>query len=742
MPGEKNTFARILVPFFVVVLAIGVIVAIGINTSRSNQSAPAAASPSTATSAAPDEPDDSSPAVDSIAASPAQPDPGTVQEPVEELAAEPTAAELAEEIPSATAGPIPTDGFSGLRARVVDQSAPLTPIGDIDETSDSFMKIEFAPAGAGVDAITLSRYYVDIERTEHYAVQKLTKFTPATGAAVSVVSLASRAVIINGSIVDLYSTTRGPIWRQTGVGAFEAVVETEAGDTIAKITKHYSLEPNSYNIRIEQKLENLTDKPMTIEWLQYGPVDLPLATAGYGGDPRRVRFGYLLNKERDPSQQFVQTERKLHRRSSILNKPVDKFGRIWPNEDAEQNGWTLVWTAMTNRYFTFVVHPLVDEKKIAAGQPIDKAFRLAEGRIDRVVVGGLDSTGTPSQVIVLQMRSKPIDVAPKGSVDLSFSAYTGPKWRKTLGKNPIYTSLSMDKLLVFNFGGPCAFCTFQWLSHGMLRFLGFFHDVLLHDWALGIMFLVVCVRGLLHPVTKRSQISLQRFGKQMQELGPKQKKIQEKFKDDPKRQKEELAKLMREEGVNFAGALGCLPMFLQSPVWIALYAMLFFAFDLRHQPGFFGVFQAISGGHWRFLQDLSAPDAFISFGKTAFSLPLFGSVTSFNVLPILLGLVFFVHQKYMSPPPSPTTTPEQIKQQKFMRLITVVLFPVMMYNAPSGLSLYFITNSSMGILESRYIRAHIDKLDRMKKDLPPPERKKVRNVRDRSKPASFKKRKK
>ena len=78
---------------------------------------------------------------------------------------------------------------------------------------------------------------------------------------------------------------------------------------------------------------------------------------------------------------------------------------------------------------------------------------------------------------------------------------------------------------------------------------------------------------------------------------------------------------------------------------------------------------------------------------------------------VLLGVVFFIQQKYMMPPPSATMTPEQQAQQRMMKVMMVVMFPVFMYNAPSGLAIYFIANSTLGILEMRYIRAHINKND-------------------------------
>jgi YidC/Oxa1 family membrane protein insertase len=199
---------------------------------------------------------------------------------------------------------------------------------------------------------------------------------------------------------------------------------------------------------------------------------------------------------------------------------------------------------------------------------------------------------------------------------------------------------------------------------------------------------------------------MQRFGKVMQKLKPEIDKLKQKYPNDPKRVQTEQMALMQKYGVNPLQMLGCLPMFLQMPIWVALYALLYFMFDIRQEPAFFGVFQLF--GEWPFLADLSSADHF--FGK--FSEPkqfLFWNVTGINLLPILMGLIFFVQQKYMSPQ-SMATTPEQASQQKIMRVMMVVLFPLMLYSAPSGLTLYILTSSTVGILESRHIRKQIDSI--------------------------------
>ena len=151
-------------------------------------------------------------------------------------------------------------------------------------------------------------------------------------------------------------------------------------------------------------------------------------------------------------------------------------------------------------------------------------------------------------------------------------------------------------------------------------------------------------------------------------------------------------------------------MFLQMPIWIALYAMLYLAFDLRQEPAFYGIFQTQIFFGWSFLADLSAADHF--FGE--FDTPrkfLLWNLTGINLLPLLMGAIFYIQQKYMSPPPSPTMSKEQLQQQKMMKILMPVMFPLMLYSAPSGLTLYILTSSTIGIIESKYIRAHVSEMD-------------------------------
>ncbi len=595
-------------------------------------------------------------------------------------------------------------------------AASPAPLGGLDQAGTDLLKLEFSLQGAGIKSATLTRYFTEIDQQTHVEVQSEKEMI--TGKFVTPMALLG--VQIDGAYVDLLSPT---VWRESAApGHFEATIYNPATDkNVATITRRFELVKDSYAIRVHQNLVNLTDAPMSVRWFQLGPVEMTADKVSYGGDKRRVRFGYLIDPKSDPSRQVI-----LGNDSAVVLDHATFIGALdgngqpapdltlWPNETTAKRGYELAWTGATNRYFAAIATPLVDLNK-APGTPLDLAMARIE-IVDRIVRAGAKG----AQVSALRLNDRATTVAPGATLDVSQALYVGPQSAQVIRKDPLAKATGVDQVVLFNFGGMCGCCTFAWLTEPLLKLLVVLHDYVTKDWALAIMLLVVIVRTLLHPVTKWSQIRVQRFGKQMQSIAPKMQQIKEKFADDPKKQQEETARLWREEGINPAGMLGCLPMFLQTPVWIALSAMLFFAIEIRHQGAFFGLFQQMgsSSGSFPFwfLGDLAEPDRLIYFHKTLFTAPLMGEISSFNILPLLMGVLFYIQQKYMSPPPSATTTPEQELQMKMMKWMTVFMFPLMMYNAPSGLTLYFFTNSVLGILESKWIKKHIDTHDLLNVD--------------------------
>ena len=645
----------------------------------------------------------------------------------------------------------PSRATPGTIAARVQTWAEPSSLGDIVIDGDYRIRVRFTAWGAGIDGVDMANYFIDANAAlavrggavdaPHYTFARSSQefggvITPA---------LAARGLFLEDGgetkFIDLFSAqnpepnatpARVPVWRELGPGHFESIVEAD-GEPMLRLTRRFTLTPGSYEIAVEQLIENLTDRPLTMRLVQYGPSDLDEEFTGYRIDSRRIRFGYITRN--DPSRQFIEADGKLFDRSKILKDASELDGavkQIWPWEETFKTASELSWIGQTNRYFGFVVHPRIDRDAARLNlqnpeqNPVDKALPLV-GRAYARVLGTFVSTGYADleQVsLALELESAPVTVRAGGTLDLSFGVFAGPLSRRVLDsrEEPIYRALNLDGLIIYQIG-MCGMCTFQWLGQLLFRFLLLLHDYVVFDWALAILVLVLCVRAVIHPITKKSQISMMRFGKQMQRIQPKIKKLQEKYKNDPKTLQQEQIRLMREERVNYAGALGCLPLLLQTPIWIALYAMLYFAFELRHQPAFFGLFQMISGNNWLFLSDLSSPDRFIHWGGN-FGIPLveniMGPITGLNVVPLLMGVVFYFHMKYMTPPSTGNLSPEQEQTQKIMRVMMVVMMPVFMYNAPAGLTLYIATSSLFGILESRYIRAHVDKMDL---EAPPPMKK-------------------
>jgi YidC/Oxa1 family membrane protein insertase len=167
----------------------------------------------------------------------------------------------------------------------------------------------------------------------------------------------------------------------------------------------------------------------------------------------------------------------------------------------------------------------------------------------------------------------------------------------------------------------------------------------------------------------------------MQKLNPQMQELREKFKNDKRRQQEEMMKLYKEYGVNPLG--GCFPILLQLPIFIGLYNALRKSIELRHAPFVF----------W--IRDLSQPDYFMN---------------TVNILPLLSCLIMFMQQRMMPK----SGDPQQQQTQKIMGYMMPVLLGWIFYSLPSGLNLYFIASMGIGIVEQKIIRSHIDRMGDLK----------------------------
>jgi len=185
------------------------------------------------------------------------------------------------------------------------------------------------------------------------------------------------------------------------------------------------------------------------------------------------------------------------------------------------------------------------------------------------------------------------------------------------------------------------------------------------------------VRGIMFPVAQRQFASMAA----MRAIQPKMKAIQERYKDDKQKQQQEIMALYKKEGVN--PLAGCLPMFLQIPVFFALYKTLILAIEMRHQPFVL----------W--IKDLSAPDPLHIlnlFGLLPFDPPGFLAI---GVLALLLGVTMWLQFRLNPAQMDPT------QQQIFALMPWFMMF--VMAPFASGLLVYWITSNILTIAQQKYL---------------------------------------
>lgn len=618
-----------------------------------------------------------------------------------------------------------------------------TTLGSLDPASDRFL-VTFSDTAAGIESIVFSDFWTEAtwaREAARHAKDTASPMPPddqryalraGSYGAATIPLLAARAVEVDGVRVGLFDDC----WTTLEPGRFiTEIVDEETGEIALRVERRFVLGENGYDIALEQRVENPSGIDRDVRWIQYGPGDLDRDRGSFI-EVRRFHFGYLLPPDRDPSQANVTANGQLYERRDVLDRIGEWYGLpassvttemldLWPNDTSREQSLELSWFGTTNRYFTICVH--------AAYDPPDAPSRSAASSIASVRPIADLAMPADRQVVLTELHGPSKSVPAGGAASWDLGVYAGPLERSVLEGGEPYLALNMRDLIVYLMSGCCTFCTFSWLADFLVLFLSFLHSIFA-DWAIAIITLVCIVRLLLHPVMRKGQIQMQRMSRLMTELKPELDALQKKYKDDPARMQSEQRRMFAERGVNPLGCVGgLLPTFLQMPIWIALYAMLFFAFELRQQPAFFGLFQLLPSVNigsttlfGQFLGDLSRPDHFIAFTD-----PVdiwITKLTGVNLLPLLMGVIFFIQQKYMSPPPSPNMTPEQLQQQKMMKVMMVVLFPVMLFQAPSGLTLYILTSSSIGILEGKRIRKHIDSMD-LTKPMPVSEKAKKRKAR-------------
>jgi len=320
---------------------------------------------------------------------------------------------------------------------------------------------------------------------------------------------------------------------------------------------------------------------------------------------------------------------------------------LGPETRPEQSVYTsgtapIVWAAVSNQYFTTLASA--------------RGGTLATGAwAQRFVLPGSDPSAKPVYGMDSAIQLPPFTVAPGKSVSQGIQFYAGPKFYATLkglgaGQERIITYF-------FSFWGMSVF---RPVSVFLLNTLNVFHGVT-RNYAIAIILLTLCIRIALWPIQNKATASM----RQMQELTPRINELKEKYKDDPNRMNAEVMKLYKEYNIN--PLAGCLPMFVQIPIFFGFYRVLGTAIELRNS-------------HFLWVTDLSQPD-------TVFHIAGY----PVNILPMFMA-VTMVAQMSLQPK---TGDPSQQRMMMFVPLI----FIFMCYNFASALALYWTVQNVFSITQ-------------------------------------------
>lgn len=296
----------------------------------------------------------------------------------------------------------------------------------------------------------------------------------------------------------------------------------------------------------------------------------------------------------------------------------DKIDKDTPEKELELKG-AVQWAALQDKYFISVMMP-------KQGEAV-----LVKLEAPKVVTAGvrMPASGAASSV-ALQL-------------------YAGPKEYDTLRS----LNVGLEDMIDFGWFIYGSWSFVKAVAKPIFYVLRFIHDYI-PNYGITIILLTVGIKLIFVPLQYKSYKSM----KMMKAIQPKIAAVQEKYKGDRDKLNKELMKLYRDQKVNPLGSI--LPMFLQMPVFIALFNVLYMSIDLRQAPFMLWV------------TDLSVQDPFY-------------------VLPIIMGATMFIQQKITPNTMDPT-------QAKIM-LILPIGMTFLFINFPAGLVLYWMTNNILTITQ-------------------------------------------
>jgi YidC/Oxa1 family membrane protein insertase len=415
-----------------------------------------------------------------------------------------------------------------------------------------------------------------------------------------------------------------------------------------------------YELTLQVEVHNLDNKEHKIAYQLDGPTGLPLEGGWYA---RKTGPGWSAYGIRDVVVRFHNNASQVIA-NTVVNS--DKNEKPWIDEPLDYIG-------VDSLYFQCTLKPQNQN---------DENFRHA--RSFPIRVGEKNTEWTMLTNISFRLWSREKTLQPGEKFSQQYSIFLGPK--------------DIAILADYQLGDTISYGWFWFAAQPLLAVLHFFHSLGM-SYAAAIILLTICVRLVMFPFSIKQALGAIKMADIMPEL----KEINEKYKDDLQARSNATRAVYKKHGYNPMS--GCLPLFIQLPIFIGLYKALSIDAGLYGTP--------LISSTFRWCSDLSAPDMLFdwssfwtSIGWSSFNtgtgssfFAMFALGPYFNLLPLLTIVLFLIQQAVMMPPPTDEQTRMQRKMMQYMMIVMGFLF----FKIPSGLCIYFIVSTTWGLLERRFI---------------------------------------
>ena len=343
----------------------------------------------------------------------------------------------------------------------------------------------------------------------------------------------------------------------------------------------------------------------------------------------------------------------------IENNKIEKLGGMGGTADDEELVSELNWFSYRQHFFSAI---LVSSKSLN---------NVSLSQTNLSIDEDIDTIYTKNYISKIPLKFT------NNEFDEKFQFYFGPTDSKILSNY----DKNLESSIPFGWG------IFGYINKSIFIPL-FSYLSSIFPYGIAIIFMTILVRLVLSPVLYKSYLSQAK----MKILKPEINEIAVKYKDNAMKKQQETMSLYNKAGANPMS--GCLPAFIQIPVFYALFMFFPTAFDLRRKS-------------FLWADDLSSYDNILDL---PFYIPFYGDHVS--LFPILASIAIFFYMKMttgqqMSQQPVQEGMPDMGKMMKYMIYFSPLLMLVFFNNYASGLSLYYFISNLITIAIMLVIKNYI-----------------------------------